>query len=73
MASNGPNQLPVSPRPRLWRKVIAQLTHFFALMLWVAVVLAMVAGMPQLGIAIFVVVLVIAVARHPHDAVGLSR
>jgi len=58
LASNGPNQLPVSPRPRVWRKVIAQLTHFFALMLWVAGVLAMVAGMPQLGIAIFVVVLV---------------
>ena len=34
------------------------MTHFFALMLWVAGVLAFVAGLPQLGVAIFVVVVV---------------
>jgi hypothetical protein len=32
--------------------------HFFALMLWVAGALAFIAGMPQLGAAIFVVVIV---------------
>ncbi|MEX0833497.1 MAG: cation-transporting P-type ATPase, partial [Actinomycetota bacterium] len=54
---DGPNVLPVRrPRP-LWREVAGQLTHFFALMLWVAGVLAFVAGLPQLGVAIFVVVL----------------
>ena len=34
------------------------MVHFFALMLWVAGVLAFVAGMPQLGVAIFVVVVI---------------
>lgn len=43
---------------RTWRKLVGQLTHFFALMLWVAGALAFVAGMPQLGVAIFVVILV---------------
>jgi magnesium-transporting ATPase (P-type) len=41
----------------LWLEAVGQLTHFFALMLWVAGVLAFVAGLPQLGVAIFVVVL----------------
>jgi magnesium-transporting ATPase (P-type) len=54
---DGPNVLPVRrPRP-LWREAAGQLTNFFALMLWVAGVLAFVAGLPQLGVAIFVVVL----------------
>ena len=34
------------------------MTHFFALMLWVAGILAFIAGLPQLGVAIFVVVVV---------------
>jgi magnesium-transporting ATPase (P-type) len=34
------------------------MVHFFALMLWVAGVLAFVAGLPELGVAIFVVVVV---------------
>ena len=55
---DGPNRLPVAPPPPVWRLIGAQLVHFFALMLWVAGALAFVAGMPQLGIAIFVVVLV---------------
>jgi calcium-translocating P-type ATPase len=37
---------------------VGQFSHFFALMLWVAGALALVAAMPQLGIAIFVVILV---------------
>ena len=54
---DGPNVLPIRrPRP-LWLEAVGQLTHFFALMLWVAGLLAFVAGLPQLGVAIFVVVL----------------
>ncbi|HEY3484709.1 MAG TPA: HAD-IC family P-type ATPase, partial [Ilumatobacteraceae bacterium] len=37
---------------------MSQWTHFFALLLWVAAGLALIAGMPQLGIAIVVVVLI---------------
>jgi magnesium-transporting ATPase (P-type) len=33
------------------------MVHFFALLFWVAGALAFVAGMPQLGLAVFVVVL----------------
>ena len=58
LASNGPNRLPAPPRPHVWRTLFGQFTHFFALMLWVAGALALVAGMPQLGIAIFVVIVV---------------
>ena len=54
---DGPNVLPIRrPRP-LWLEAVGQLTHFFALMLWAAGLLAFVAGLPQLGVAIFVVVL----------------
>jgi calcium-translocating P-type ATPase len=38
--------------------LLAQMIHFFAVMLWIAGVLAFVAGMPQLGVAIFVIVAV---------------
>jgi calcium-translocating P-type ATPase len=37
------------------------MTHFFAAMLWIAGILAFVAGMPQLGVAIFVIVVINAV------------
>lgn len=53
----GPN-LPPRHRPfPVWRRLMAQLVHFFAVMLWIAGGLAILAGMPQLGIAIFVVIL----------------
>ena len=54
----GPNQLPKPRGPGLVRQLLDQLLHFFALMLWVAAGLAFVGGMPQLGIAIIVVILV---------------
>lgn len=54
----GPNTLPPPRRPPPWRHLVAQLTHFFALLLWVAAGLALLAGMPQLGVAIAVVVVV---------------
>ena len=55
---NGPNRLPTSPPSPAWRLLGHQLVHFFALMLWAAGVLAFVARMPELGVAIFVVILV---------------
>ena len=54
----GPNRLPPAPRPPIWRVLGRQLVHFFAIMLWVAGLLAFVARMPQLGTAIFAVIVV---------------
>ncbi len=53
----GPNQLPVAAGTPAWRLLLAQLTHFFAGMLWVAALLALVAGMASLCLAIVVIVL----------------
>ena len=53
----GLNLLPSAPRVSLWRRLLSQLAHFFAVMLWIAGGLAILAGMPQLGFAIFVVIL----------------
>ncbi|MCT9624392.1 cation-transporting P-type ATPase [Pseudarthrobacter equi] len=60
----GPNVLPGEKPVPQWRKLWAELTHFFALMLWVAAALAFVADMPQLGVAIIVVVIVNGVFAH---------
>lgn len=58
LTRDGPNVLPhVHPVPR-WRRIAAEFTHFFALMLWVAAALAFVAGMPQLGVAVLIVVII---------------
>ena len=56
--ADGPNRVPPPPPRPAWRRLLGELTHFFALMLWVAGALAVVAGMPQLGVAIFVVIVV---------------
>jgi magnesium-transporting ATPase (P-type) len=40
------------------------LTHFFALMLWCAAALAFVGGLPELGVAIIVVVVVNGIFAH---------
>jgi magnesium-transporting ATPase (P-type) len=53
---HGPNLPPVKPRRSVWWQCAAQMVHFFALVLWVAGGLAILAGMPQLGLAIFVVI-----------------
>jgi calcium-translocating P-type ATPase len=53
----GPNVLPPKRPVPLWRRIGAQLVHFFAIMLWVAGALAILVGMPQLGVAIFAVIL----------------
>ncbi len=54
----GPNALPEPTGTPVWRQLFAQLTHFFAAMLWVAGVLAIIGGLPELGVAIFIVIVV---------------
>jgi calcium-translocating P-type ATPase len=53
---DGPNALPEPPGRSPLRLLGAQLSHFFAVMLWVAALLALVGGMPALAVAIVVVV-----------------
>ncbi len=56
LRTGGPNRLP-GPRRRHPALVLAgQFVHFFAIMLWVAAGLAVLAGMPVLAVAIAVVV-----------------
>jgi magnesium-transporting ATPase (P-type) len=54
----GPNQLPPVPRRPLVLRLGDQLLHGMALLLWVAGTLAFAAGTPQLGWAIWAVVLI---------------
>jgi calcium-translocating P-type ATPase len=56
LARNGPNVLPEARRRNLLAEFVRQLTHLLALLLWVAVVLALLAGMPALALAIAVIV-----------------
>jgi magnesium-transporting ATPase (P-type) len=58
LAADGPNQLPPTRHPSAVQRLVHQLVHFFALMLWVASALAFVADLPQLGVAIAVVIVV---------------
>jgi calcium-translocating P-type ATPase len=52
----GRNLLPPPPSRPVFVQVAGQLFHFFGVMLWIAGVLAIVARMPQLGYAIFAVI-----------------
>jgi potassium/sodium efflux P-type ATPase len=52
----GFNELPEQPGRSLWLKFIDQLTHFMALLLWVAGILAFIANTPELGWAIWAVI-----------------
>ncbi|MET0766367.1 MAG: cation-transporting P-type ATPase [Aeromicrobium sp.] len=56
-ARDGSNVLPPPTRKPAWRLLLAQMTHFFAGMLWIAAALALLAGMLPLGAAIVVIVL----------------
>jgi magnesium-transporting ATPase (P-type) len=58
LATEGPNELPAARRPPILRQFGKELVHFFALMLWVAAVLAWMAGLPALTVAIAAVVVV---------------
>jgi potassium/sodium efflux P-type ATPase len=54
----GANEIPRRRGPSLPSQFFAQLFHFFAVMLWAAAVLAFIGGLPQLGVAIVVVIVV---------------
>ncbi|MGB6059729.1 MAG: cation-transporting P-type ATPase [Microthrixaceae bacterium] len=54
----GPNSLPKPRRMPLGRRLLQQLVHFFALMLWAAAGLALLGQLPQLAIAIVAVIIV---------------
>jgi magnesium-transporting ATPase (P-type) len=56
--ADGPNRLPdPAPHP-WWRALLAQVVHFFALMLWAAAALAWIGGLPVLAGAIAAVVVI---------------
>ncbi|UXA05160.1 cation-transporting P-type ATPase [Mycobacterium sp. SMC-2] len=55
-AQSGPNRLPATRRPSIARRLLGELTHFFALLLWAAAVLAFLAKLPQLSVAIIAVI-----------------
>ncbi len=56
LARLGPNRLPEPPQRPLAKKLMDQLSHPMALLLWVAGLLSFPAGMPELGWAIWGVV-----------------
>lgn len=58
LQEHGPNLVPRPRPPSPARLLVGQLVHFFALLLWAAAVLAWIAEMPELAVAIVVVVVV---------------
>lgn len=61
LAREGGNTLPRAKRPSVLRRLLGELTHFFALLLWGAAVLAIFADLPALSVAIIGVILLNAV------------
>ncbi|MCS7008243.1 MAG: HAD-IC family P-type ATPase, partial [Gaiellaceae bacterium] len=61
LARFGPNVLAEPPRPSHLRRFAANLVHLFALLLWAGAALALLGGLPELAIAIVVVIVVNAV------------
>ena len=57
LVRDGPNALPKPKRPSVLLRVLGEVSRFFAVMLWVAAVLALIGGLPQLAVAIVAVVL----------------
>lgn len=57
LARDGRNTLPETMRVHWWIELARQLTHLLAVLLWVAAVLALLSGMPELALAIVVIVL----------------
>lgn len=54
---HGFNVVPESSRVPAWRMLLRQVTHLLAVLLWIASVLAVLAGMPELALAIVVIVI----------------
>ena len=65
----GPNELPQPQSPALWRLALAQVTHLFALLLWIAAASASIAGMTELALAIVAVILL----NGTFAFIGISR
>ena len=68
LADTGPNELPRSRGRSPLRHLLSQITHAFALMLWVGSALAYLAGLPQLAIAIIVVILLNAAFAYVQES-----
>ncbi len=58
LARHGPNELPEPRRLPLGRRLLSQFTHFLAVLLWAAGGLAFLAGTPELGWAVWAVVVI---------------
>ena len=58
LRAEGPNVTPAPHGPGAVVRLTRQMTHFFALMLWVGAVLALIGGMPALAGAIALVVVI---------------
>ena len=56
LGAHGPNTITRTVRDPLWLRFLQQFWSVFAILLWVAGALAIVAGMPELGLAIFAVI-----------------
>jgi len=58
LAAEGANQIARPAGRHLWRELLRQFTHLMALLLWGGAVLALIAGLPQLAVAIVAVILI---------------
>ncbi len=58
LAQYGPNVITQERGVPLWRKFIANLTNFFAILLWIAAALSFLTGSNESGVAIIAVILV---------------
>ena len=58
LALSGPNTLPPPPRQPLWRALARQYVRLFSILLWCAAGLAVLGGLPELAVAIVLVVLI---------------
>ena len=54
----GRNVLEAKRGTPIWRKLLVNFIHFFAIMLWIAAILSFVAKMPQLGYACIAVIVI---------------
>jgi potassium/sodium efflux P-type ATPase len=63
----GANELPAPAHRPLWLRFADQLTHFMALLLWVAGILAFISNTPQLGWAIWAVIWINAIFSFWQD------
>ncbi|MDD5263382.1 MAG: cation-transporting P-type ATPase [Candidatus Bipolaricaulis sp.] len=61
LAQHGPNAIQTIKGKPLWRKLLANFTHLMALLLWVGGAMAFIGKMPQLGWAIWAVIVINAV------------